>query len=31
MMDERWMNVEYMMDEIWIDGWLDGESSIDDD
>jgi hypothetical protein len=29
--DERWMNIESMMDERLItDGWMDGESSMDE-
>jgi hypothetical protein len=24
------MNVESMMDQVWMDGWMDGESSMDE-
>jgi hypothetical protein len=27
-MDERWMNVQSMMDEKYMDGWMDDESIL---
>jgi hypothetical protein len=31
MVDERWMNIESMMDLRWMKyGWMDGESSMDE-
>jgi hypothetical protein len=30
MLNQWWINNGSKMDQIWMDGWMDGESSIDE-